>query len=119
MDRLGKAVGAVHILREDRAGKAVDRIVGNLERLLLRVERNSGEHRSKNLLPRQAHIVGHIDEDAGQRHSNRRFPTQHPFSTKGAASTLPLAGGNHGKHLIHMLFSRSARRSAAEDRAGA
>ena len=55
----------VDVVGPDGGGEAVHRLVGDLERFLLVLEGDDGEHRAEDLLLGYLHAVVHLIEDGG------------------------------------------------------
>ena len=60
-----QTVATLAILRLDIVGQAVNRVIGDLDRLLFAVELHDRQNRPKDFLARDGHVGGHVCKDGG------------------------------------------------------
>ena len=81
------------VLGPDRAGQAVDRVVGDADRVVLVGEGLDGEHRTEGLLAHDAHPGAHVAQDrsAAKKKPSARAPsvTRWPPTRTVAPSATP------------------------------
>src|SRR5262249_52717273 len=64
-DPLGDLPGALDVRRRDVARQTIERVVGDLDRLVLVLVVDDGEHRAEDLLAGDGHVVADVGEDRG------------------------------------------------------
>src|SRR5262249_11848326 len=95
-DLPGDLPGAVDVRGRDVAREAVERVVRDLDRLVLVLVGDDGEHRSEDLLAGDGHVVADVGEDRGPD----EVALLHALGSAGAA-------GHELRTFLHALLDEA------------
>ena len=117
LEGAGHAVRGVDVARPHRRAKAVDRVVGEADRLLLGLDGGDGEHRPEDFLARDAASPDRRRRGWSPRHSGPRI-LHRPAAARGDRAPLPSRRCRDRQSTAPYGPSRSGRPSARPGRAG-
>src|SRR5262245_30588788 len=101
----GDRIGAFRVVREHGGVQAVDRVVRDLDRLLLALRRNDGEHRAEYLLARDGRAVVDVPEH-GRLDEVAAIEMRGPTATAREARPLLASHGDVRFHTIALARHR-------------